>query len=129
MGLVGSARSASQIMIQWQPPDEEHRNGMITGYMVRYRLHGYGDNSPWSYRNITNEVKITIKIFFLNFTHNLFFVCVLFQQNQRNYLIEDLITWKDYEIQMAAFNRIDVGKFSKSITVKTREGSMNQKTA
>lgn len=44
-------------------------------------------------------------------------------QNQRNYLIEDLITWKDYEIQMAAFNRIDVGKFSKSITVKTREGS------
>lgn len=129
MGLVGSARSASQIMIQWQPPDEEHRNGMITGYMVRYRLHGYGDNSPWSYRNITNEVKITIKFFFFNFTHNFFFVCVLFQQNQRNYLIEDLITWKDYEIQMAAFNRIDVGKFSKSITVKTREGSMNQKTA
>ncbi|XP_032779959.2 protein sidekick isoform X2 [Daphnia magna] len=98
VGLVGSARSASQIMIQWQPPEEEHRNGMITGYVVRYRLHGYGDNSPWSYRNITNE-------------------------NQRNYLIEDLITWKDYEIQMAAFNRIDVGKFSKSITVKTREGT------
>lgn len=59
VGLVGSARSASQIMIQWQPPEEEHRNGMITGYMVRYRLHGYGDNSPWSYRNITNEVKKT----------------------------------------------------------------------
>lgn len=69
------------------------------------------------------------KFLFFYFAHNLFFVCVLFQQNQRNYLIEDLITWKDYEIQMAAFNRIDVGKFSKSITVKTREGSMNQKTA
>ena len=49
-------------------------------------------------------------------------------QNQRNYLIEDLITWKDYEIQMAAFNRIDVGKFSKSITVKTREGSKESST-
>ena len=44
-------------------------------------------------------------------------------QNQRNYLIEELITWKDYEIQMAGFNRIGTGKFSKSITVKTREGS------
>lgn len=43
-------------MIQWQPPEEEHRNGVIVGYVVRYRLHGYGDNSPWSYRNITNEV-------------------------------------------------------------------------
>ena len=43
-------------------------------------------------------------------------------QNQRNYLIEELITWKDYEIQMAAYNQIDVGSFSKSITVKTREG-------
>ena len=34
-----------------------------------------------------------------------------------------MITWKDYEIQMAGFNRIGTGKFSKSITVKTREGS------
>lgn len=78
MGLVGSARSASQIMIQWQPPDEEHRNGMITGYMVRYRLHGYGDNSPWSYRNITNEVKTQQQYYyfvFLLFSDNL---CVYF---------------------------------------------------
>jgi hypothetical protein len=44
-------------------------------------------------------------------------------QNQRNYLIEDLITWKDYEIQMAGYNKIGTGRFSKSITVKTREGS------
>ena len=72
VGLVGSARSASQIMIQWQPPDEEHRNGMITGYMVRYRLHGYGDNSPWSYRNITNEVKTQ---------HQYYFVFILFSDN------------------------------------------------
>ena len=50
-------------MIQWQPPEEEHRNGLITGYMVRYRLHGYGDGSPWSFRNISNEVRHFIGIF------------------------------------------------------------------
>jgi len=44
-------------------------------------------------------------------------------QNQRNYLIEDLITWKDYAIQIAAFNQIGIGVYSGSITVKTREGS------
>lgn len=54
--MVGSARSASQIMIQWQPPAEDHRNGKVIGYIVRYRLNGYGDGSPWSYRNITVEV-------------------------------------------------------------------------
>ncbi|EFX77079.1 hypothetical protein DAPPUDRAFT_247975 [Daphnia pulex] len=63
VGLVGLAYSAYQIMIQRQPPDEERGNGMITGYMVRYRLHGYGENTPWSNRNMTKE-------------------------NQRNYLIE-----------------------------------------
>ena len=44
-------------------------------------------------------------------------------QNQRNYLIEDLITWKDYEIQMGGYNKMGTGRFSKSITAKTREGS------
>ncbi|CAG7730812.1 unnamed protein product, partial [Allacma fusca] len=96
VGLVGSARSTSQIIIQFQPPLEEHRNGLIMGYVLRYRLHGYGD-SPWSNRNITNEA-------------------------QRNYLIEDLITWKDYEIQLAAYNHKGVGSFSQEIRVKTKEG-------
>jgi protein sidekick len=54
-GLVGSARSPSEIIIQWQPPLEQHRNGLILGYIVRYRLYGYKE-SPWSYRNVTNEV-------------------------------------------------------------------------
>jgi protein sidekick len=55
-GLVGSARSPSQIIIQWHQPLEEHKNGQILGYVIRCRLHGYGD-TPWSYRNITNEVR------------------------------------------------------------------------
>ncbi|XP_035707340.1 protein sidekick isoform X3 [Folsomia candida] len=97
VGLVGSARSPSEIIIQWHPPMEEHKNGQILGYITRFRLHGYGKDSPWSIRNITNEA-------------------------QRNYLIQDLITWKDYEIQIAAYNNKGVGIYSVSLKVKTREG-------
>lgn len=96
VGFMGSARSSSEIITQWQPPLEEHRNGHILGYVIRYRLKGY-ENSPWTYQNITNEA-------------------------QRNYLIQDLITWKDYNVQIAAFNDKGVGVFSESYTIKTKEG-------
>ena len=96
LGLVGSARGESEIMIQWQPPAEEAQNGDILGYVVRYRLFGYHD-SPWSYRNVTSRV-------------------------QRTYLITELITWKDYEVQIAAYNSKGTGSYSAAIKVKTREG-------
>uniref|UniRef100_A0A2A4JBT0 Hemolin n=1 Tax=Heliothis virescens TaxID=7102 RepID=A0A2A4JBT0_HELVI len=96
IGFMGSARSSSEIITQWQPPLEEHRNGHILGYVIRYRLRGY-DNSPWTNQNITNEA-------------------------QRNYLIQDLITWKDYNVQIAAYNDKGVGVFSDSYTIKTKEG-------
>ena len=97
LGLVGSARSESEIMIQWQPPSEDAQNGEILGYIVRYRLFGYND-SPWSYRNITKQL-------------------------QRTYLITELITWKDYEVEIAAYNFKGVGSYTASIKVKTREGT------
>lgn len=96
IGLVGSARSFSEIMIQWSPPELHHRNGAVLGYIVRYRLHGY-NNAPWTNHNISNEV-------------------------QRNYLIGELITWKDYDIEVAAYNTRGTGVFTRAITVKTREG-------
>ncbi|XP_041977027.1 protein sidekick isoform X3 [Aricia agestis] len=96
LGFMGSARSSSEIITQWQPPLEEHRNGHILGYVIRYRLKGY-ENSPWTNQNITNEA-------------------------QRNYLIQDLITWKDYVVQIAAYNDKGVGVFSDSYTIKTKEG-------
>ena len=95
-GLVGSARSESEIMIQWQPPNEDAQNGDILGYMVRYRLYGYVD-SPWSHRNVSKPL-------------------------QRTYLITELITWKDYEVQIAAYNGKGTGSYSAAIKVKTREG-------
>ncbi|XP_037919149.1 protein sidekick isoform X4 [Hermetia illucens] len=96
VGFVGSARSSSEIIIQWQPPLEEHRNGQILGYIIRYRLYGY-NNSPWTTQNITNEA-------------------------QRNYLIQELITWKDYTVQVAAYNNMGVGVFTEGAKIKTKEG-------
>ncbi|XP_058815648.1 protein sidekick isoform X3 [Topomyia yanbarensis] len=96
VGFVGSARSSSEIITQWQPPLEEHRNGQILGYIIRYRLFGY-NASPWNYRNITNEA-------------------------QRNYLIQELITWKDYIVQIAAYNNMGVGVYTEGAKIKTKEG-------
>ncbi|KAK2580567.1 hypothetical protein KPH14_007691 [Odynerus spinipes] len=96
IGFVGSARSSSEIITQWQPPLEEFRNGHILGYLLRYRLYGYND-SPWTVQNITNEA-------------------------QRNYLISDLITWKDYIVQIAAYNDKGVGVFTEGLKIKTKEG-------
>ncbi|XP_044732733.1 protein sidekick isoform X2 [Chrysoperla carnea] len=96
LGFVGSARSSSEIIVQWQPPLEEHRNGQILGYIIRYRLYGY-NQSPWKYRNITNEA-------------------------QRNFLIQELITWKDYNIQIAAYNNKGVGVYTEGAKIKTKEG-------
>ncbi|KAJ8914572.1 hypothetical protein NQ315_010036 [Exocentrus adspersus] len=96
VGFVGSARSSSEIITQWQPPLEEHRNGQILGYIIRYRLYGYNE-SPWNIRNITNEA-------------------------QRNYLIQDLITWKDYIVQIAAYNNKGIGVFTDGAKIKTKEG-------
>ncbi|KAL9873744.1 sidekick cell adhesion molecule isoform 5-T5 [Glossina fuscipes fuscipes] len=96
VGFVGSARSQSEIITQWQPPLEEHRNGQILGYIIRYRLFGY-NNVPWMYQNITNEA-------------------------QRNYLIQELITWKDYVVQIAAYNDMGVGVYTEGAKIKTKEG-------
>jgi protein sidekick len=96
ISFMGSARSSSEIIAQWQPPLEEHRNGLILGYILRYKLSGYKE-SPWTFMNISNEA-------------------------QRNYLIQDLITWKDYIVQVAAYNNMGVGVFTEGARIKTKEG-------
>lgn len=97
LGFVGSARSSSEIITQWQLPAEEHRNGHILGYVLCYKLYGYGNETPWASHNITNEA-------------------------QRNFLITDLITWKDYTVKIAAYNDKGVGVFTNDLRIKTKEG-------
>ncbi|KAG8182396.1 hypothetical protein JTE90_018287, partial [Oedothorax gibbosus] len=95
-GVVGGARSATSIMLQWQNPAENDRNGILVGYMIRYKLAGYSA-SPWAHHNITNEA-------------------------QHSFLLQDLIVWQNYEIQVAACNEKGVGVYSSSIYIRTREG-------
>ncbi|KAI1726479.1 fibronectin type III domain-containing protein [Ditylenchus destructor] len=91
-----SSRSSSSIMVQWQPPPAEQWNGDILGYIVRYRLSGYA-TAEWTEKNLT-------------------------QTQARNYMIEPLITWREYDIQVAAYNERGTGVFSKIVEVTTLEG-------
>ena len=43
---------------------------------------------------------------------------------QKNFLITDLITWKDYIVQIAAYNDMGVGVFTNELKIKTKEGGM-----
>lgn len=94
--VVASARSSTSVMVQWQPPPSDQWNGEILGYHIRYRLAGYA-TADWNEKNISNE-------------------------HARNSLIEPLITWREYEIQVAAYNDRGLGVYSKPYEVTTLEG-------
>lgn len=96
IGVVGAPRSATSIIIQWQPPPNDAHNGMLQGYIVRYKLAGYAD-TQWYYHNVTNAAQ---------------FSC----------LLDDLIVWRNYEIGVAAYNDMGTGAYSSSIFIRTKEG-------
>lgn len=97
LGVVGAPRSSTAITIQWQQPPPESHNGQLMGYMVRYKLAGYAEHTPWYTYNVTNPAQMSC-------------------------LLEDLIVWQNYQIQVAAYNEMGVGAYSPSIYVRTKEG-------
>ncbi|CAK9251217.1 unnamed protein product, partial [Sphagnum jensenii] len=97
IGVVGAPRSSTAIMIQWQPPPTESHNGQLMGYMVRYKLAGYAEHTQWYQHNVTNAAQLS-------------------------YLLDDLIVWQNYQIQIAVYNEMGVGAYSQSIFVRTKEG-------
>ena len=97
IGVVGAPRSSTAIMTQWQPPPAESLNGQLMGYMVRYKLAGYAEHTQWYQHNVTNAAQLS-------------------------YLLDDLIVWQNYQIQIAAYNEMGVGVYSPSIFVRTKEG-------
>ncbi|CAB1313297.1 unnamed protein product, partial [Coregonus sp. 'balchen'] len=93
--VIASGRTNQSIMIQWQTPPESHQNGVLRGYSVRYRLTGL----PVDYqsKNISKP-------------------------DVTNILLEDLIIWTNYEIEVAAYNGAGLGTFSHKVTEWTLQG-------
>uniref|UniRef100_A0A4W6E2V9 Sidekick cell adhesion molecule 2 n=1 Tax=Lates calcarifer TaxID=8187 RepID=A0A4W6E2V9_LATCA len=93
--VIASGRTNQSIMIQWQPPPESHQNGILRGYTIRYRLTGL----PVDYqiKNISSP-------------------------DVTNLLLEDLIIWTNYEIEVAAYNGAGLGVFSHKVTEWTLQG-------
>ncbi|KAJ8253833.1 hypothetical protein COCON_G00204450 [Conger conger] len=93
--IVASGRTNQSIMVQWQPPPEAQLNGVLRGYVLRYRLAGLpGD---YQLKNISSP--------------------------EINYcLISELIIWTQYEIQVAAFTAAGLGVFSPALSEYTLQG-------
>ncbi|XP_041641485.1 protein sidekick-1 [Cheilinus undulatus] len=93
--IVASGRTNQSIMVQWQPPPEPQLNGILRGYVLRYRLAGLpGD---YQEKNISSP--------------------------ETNYcLLKDLIIWTQYQIQVAAFTGAGLGVYSSPVTEYTLQG-------
>ncbi|XP_010844106.1 PREDICTED: protein sidekick-1 [Bison bison bison] len=93
--IVASGRTNQSIMVQWQPPPEPEHNGVLRGYILRYRLAGLP--GEYQQRNISSpEVSYC--------------------------LVTELIIWTQYEIQVAAYNGAGLGVFSRAVTEYTLQG-------
>ncbi|XP_063265627.1 protein sidekick-2 [Prinia subflava] len=93
--VIASGRTNQSIMIQWQPPPESHQNGVLKGYIIRYCLAGLPVG--YQFKNITNA-------------------------EVNNLLLEDLIIWTNYEIEVAAYNSAGLGVYSMKVTEWTLQG-------
>ncbi|XP_060058654.1 protein sidekick-2 isoform X2 [Erinaceus europaeus] len=93
--VIASGRTNQSIMIQWQPPPESHQNGLLRGYVIRYCLAGLPVG--YQFKNITDA-------------------------DVNNLLLEDLIIWTNYEIQVAAYNSAGLGVYSSKVTEWTLQG-------
>uniref|UniRef100_A0A8C6LQ46 Sidekick cell adhesion molecule 1 n=1 Tax=Nothobranchius furzeri TaxID=105023 RepID=A0A8C6LQ46_NOTFU len=93
--IVASGRTNQSIMVQWQPPPESELNGVLRGYVLRYRLAGLpGD---YQEKNISSP--------------------------ETNYcLLKDLIIWTQYQIQVAAYTGAGLGVYSSPVTEYTLQG-------
>ncbi|KFV75189.1 Protein sidekick-1, partial [Struthio camelus australis] len=95
--IVASGRTNQSIMVQWQPPPESEHNGVLHGYILRYRLAGLP--GEYQYKNITSA--------------------------EINYcLVKDLIIWTQYEIQVASYNGAGLGAFSRPVAEYTLQGAV-----
>jgi len=95
-GLVGSPRSNSSILLQWQSPDTDRWNGQILGYTLRYKPSGYPDTTTTT-QNIPFQDSVMLEL-------------------------TGLIVFQEYEISVTSYNQKGVGPYGQSVLVRTLEG-------
>ena len=93
--VAASARSSTSVMVQWQRPLDNKDAELVRGYIVRYRIADY-PGIEFTTINVTGGEKI-------------------------NTIVEDLIPWQQYEVQVCAFNDKGIGVYSRPVHVRTLE--------
>ena len=76
--------------MRWEPPPEESRNGIVTGYIIQYNAH-----KDVGGRNITTD------------------------GNHRIYTLTDLATETLYQVKIAAFNVNGTGPYTNKLEATT----------
>ena len=102
--VESAAVNTSSIRVSWRPPAEHDRNGVITGYRVRYAAQWTGHQDH------------------LNSDPPRDATTVMTSGSDRSSVIAGLATWTAYRIWVSAFTRAGEGPHSDMIVVQTDEG-------
>ncbi|XP_053386774.1 protein sidekick-1-like isoform X2 [Mercenaria mercenaria] len=94
-GFLGMPRTNTSVILYWLPPDEDTWNGPLQGYILQYKLTG-DPNNDFNRENVS-----LLRV---------------------SYELQGLVTFQEYEAQIAAYNIEGVGVFSSPIHVMTLEG-------
>ncbi|KAF2352237.1 Immunoglobulin I-set [Trinorchestia longiramus] len=117
------------VLLSWSPGFDG--NSRLTGYILQRRevpvsgvstaAGDFGLKWETFSRNVTATALSTVVTNLRPSTGYQFRVAAV-NHTQHSYLISGLITWKDYEVQVAAYNVKGVGVYSEGVRLKTKEG-------
>ncbi|MGH0121573.1 UNVERIFIED_CONTAM: hypothetical protein FKN15_040700 [Acipenser sinensis] len=139
--LSVTPHTTTSVLIRWQPPSEEHVNGILLGFQIRYRELLYDGlrsftvrtvnsptatwaelTSPYSVRNVTESSLTQYEAIVFTPRCILFFfspgrspsntVCDTAHYNLRADSLADLSKHKRYEIRLSVYNAVGEGPTS-----------------
>lgn len=98
--IVGTAVDSTSLVITWNPPPEESKNGVLISYKILYTKISLGNSVPFE-----DQTTMTIEV----------------DADVRTHMIENLDKWTVYEIKMAAATIKGDGPWSTAISAQTDE--------
>lgn len=98
--IVGTAEDSTSLIITWNPPPEESKNGVLISYKILYTKISLGNAVPFE-----DQTSMTIEV----------------DADERTHMIENLDKWTVYEIKMAAATIKGDGPWSTPISAQTDE--------